>query len=148
MPGAALPWLIGASVGGQVAGAVIGHKAATKAANTQKQAEDRALALQKQMYEQSVARYQPFINTGQSVLPTLRGLASNVQAPMYGTNLRDLSIYGTPPPMPRPVGAGQTPAAAASGGGLVQMQAPDGSTQAVRPELVQHYLQKGAKVVG
>lgn len=146
MPQAAIPWLVGAAVGAQGVGAVVGHRAAGKASKVQKDAEDQALALQRQMYQESTARYQPFIDQGQAVLPTLRSLAGNVQAPRYGQNLAQLSVYGSQSPM-RSVGASQTPAVPAQGG-LVQMESPDGEVQAVRRELVPHYVKLGGKVVG
>jgi hypothetical protein len=96
---------------------------------------------------------------GQQALPTLRSLAGNVQAPLYGTNLKDLSIYGQPPPMPSggpaAPGMGQLGAmpgppsgGVTAGGEMVQLQAPNGAVKAVRRELVPHYLQEGAKVIG
>jgi hypothetical protein len=146
-----------------VAGAAIASKAAGKASKVQKDAEDRALALQQTQYQDAQARYAPYTEMGAQALPTLRSLAGNVQAPLYGTNLKDLSIYGAPPPMPagwpgmafgRPVGGGQTSAAAAqgtpmtTGGEMVQLRAPNGAVKAVRRELVPHYVQKGAQVIG
>lgn len=148
MPAALLPILIGTGIaaGGQVAGAVISSKAAGKAAMVQKTAEERSLALQRQMYQDAQARYQPYQDYGTAALPTLRALAGNVQAPRYGTNLADLSIYGSS----RPIAPQSQSGAGMAGpeiGGMVQMRAPNGSMKAVRRELVQHYLQRGAEVV-
>jgi hypothetical protein len=146
-----MPALIAAAIimgATSVAGATIASKAAKKASGVQKEAEDRALALQKTQYDDAQARYAPYTQMGQDALPTLRGLAGNVQAPRYGTNLADLSVYGAPPPQ-RPSGPG-APAMAQMGGGgdLVQLRAPNGAVKAVRRELVPHYVQKGAQVIG
>jgi hypothetical protein len=163
MPAVIIPALIMA--GASVAGAKIASNAAGKASGVQKDAEDKSLVLQKQQYDDAQARYAPYTQMGQQALPTLRSLAGNVQAPLYGTNLKDLSIYGQPPPMPSggPAGPGMPqmgpgPMKGGSlmpaGGNLVQLQAPNnpdgtpGPVQAVKRELVQHYVQLGAKVVG
>lgn len=159
MPAAiAIPLIIGAaSTGAQVAGTVVAHKAASKAAKVQKAAEDQALALQKQQYQDAQQRYVPYQQVGQSALPTLQSLAQNHPALPYGTNLAGLSVYGSQPPMSQPggnggpssmlQGSGSMGGGQAQGGGMVTLQAPDGSTQSVRPELVSHYVQKGAKVL-
>jgi hypothetical protein len=149
-----MPPLIAAAIimgATSTAGAVIASKAAGKASKVQKEAEDQALALQQTQYQDAQARYAPYTQMGEQALPTLRSLAGNVQAPLYGTNLKDLSIYGAPPPMasggPRmpPAGPGGP---MPTGGGMVQLKAPNGTVKAVAADLVPHYLQLGATVVG
>lgn len=145
-----------------IIGAISAKKSATaakKAAKVQAEGEDQALALQKQMYDDAQARYAPYQEVARNALPTLASLAGNVQAPRYGQNLRDLSIYGQPPNMPpSPVSApamslpGRSPMQADSSGqpnanARVIMRAPNGQTQAVPREQVAHYQQKGAQVM-
>lgn len=146
MPAAAIPFLIGSAVaaGGQVAGAVIGSKAAKSAAKTQSAAEERVLGLQQQQYQDAQQRYAPYQQMGQNALPTLQALAGNVQSPHYGQNIKDLSIYGSKPPMaPQGQPAGPMPMSA---GAMVKMRAPNGMMQDVPQALVSHYQEKGATV--
>lgn len=147
MPLAAVPFLVGSSIaaGGSIAGAAIGAHASGKAADLQKAAEDKSLALQQQQYQDAQTRYAPYQQVGQSVLPTLRNLAANVQAPRYGQSLSGLSIYGSPQ-QNAPSGSGQ-PQMGTPGGGSVMMRAPNGQTKAVPREQVAHYQQQGAQVV-
>lgn len=146
-----------AAAGSSVASSVIGSKAANKAGKTQAAAEEKALALQRQMYQEAQPRYAPYQQMGQNALPTLAALAGNVQAPRYGQNLADLSLYGAPPQnmAPRPAAgpgmglpggpAPQPPQP--QPGGTVMMRAPNGAQQAVPREQVAHFQQKGATVV-
>lgn len=148
--------IAGAMIIGQIVAAKKSSTAAHKAADVQKAAEDQSLALQKQQYQDAQQRYAPYQQVGQSALPTLQSLAQNHPALPYGTNLAGLSVYGSQPPMSQPGGNGGPSSmlqgngsmgGQAQGGGMVTLQAPDGSTQSVRPELVSHYVQKGAKVL-
>lgn len=153
-----------ASVGGTLVGAKMGSNAANNAARTQTDAANRAAQLQydlgnrsldfqRQMWETGRNDMMPWMNMGRSALGTLgsrMGLGSGGGPPMGGGE-------------PRSVGYGQTPNAAANGGGstlgslgqggyagpqMVQMKAPNGEVRPVPRTMVEHYKARGAQVVG
>jgi len=64
----------GLMAGASLVGGMMGADAAKSAANTQAGAADRATALQKQMYDEGVARMQPFYQTSVDANNKLRSL--------------------------------------------------------------------------
>ena len=64
----------GLGVAGNVASSLISSNAAQNASSQQVAQQQQALAQQKQMFGIAQGALQPFINSGQSVLPTLQGL--------------------------------------------------------------------------
>src|SRR5881394_3295492 len=138
------------SAGANLAGAAIQSSANTKAAEIAAQTAREALAYEKQRdtyaqqleasrYGDLTSRLTPYISSGQN--------ANARMAQILGLPAPDTAPMGTPPtPM------GQTPAAGTAGprpgGSLVTMKAPDGSIKQIALEAVNHYLSKGAQVVG
>src|SRR5436190_21823041 len=138
------------SAGANLAGAAIQSHANTKAAEIAAQTAREALAYEKQRdtyaqqleasrYGDLTSRLTPYISSGQN--------ANARMAQILGLPTPDTAPMGTPPtPM------GQTPAAGTAGprpgGSLVTMKAPDGSIKQIALEAVNHYLSKGAQVVG
>lgn len=160
--GAAL--LIGSAVAGgtAVAGAKIQSNAAKNAAKAQQAGTDRALAVQQQQNA-------PYLQVGQQAAARLAsgqamgkpytqqfggpGGSNGVQAfqpqgpPQQGT-LGGLGQQGQAPQMPQ---QGQMPPQAPQqqqGGGMVKLQAPDGSVSQVPEAMAQQFLQRGAKRIG
>jgi hypothetical protein len=148
-------------------GAKMQSNAAKKAAAVQTDYGNRALDLQKQMYEQDRADQQPYRNIGYGALNTLGSMmgpkfnqGGGGFQPSMGGGGGGFSFNGPPSPSspmgggggfmggPRPGGSGQTPMASGSGGGMVLMQAPNGQTKQIPREQVAHYQQMGARVVG
>lgn len=77
-----------AGLAGTVGGAYLQSNAADKAADAQAQASQQALALQKQMYDETVARNAPFVSGGTTAFNTLLdrlGLSGNTQAEGYNS---------------------------------------------------------------
>lgn len=68
--------LIASGIGaaGSIGSALIGSNASQNASNQQVAMQQQALAQQKQMFGTAQNALQPFVNAGQSVLPTLQGL--------------------------------------------------------------------------
>ncbi len=124
-----------ASIAGPVIAGAIGSHASHEAANQQIAAQDRALALQKQQFDASQARTQPYVNVGTQALNTLNGQIGN--SPRLPQN-------GPAPsgPMMNPY-AGMSPAMA-SGGQMVTLRAPDGTTKAVPANQADAWMRKGA----
>jgi hypothetical protein len=108
MPAAiAIPALIGA--GTQVAGAVMGSKAAKGAAKTQVQAAERAAGVQQQVYNDQRSLMQPYVQAGQSAVTSLGRLMQPGQPytpQMQASDAR--SMPGAPSfdrPIPQSLGA-------------------------------------------
>src|SRR6056297_2744085 len=75
---------IGAAIGG-IAGGLLSSKAAGDAADAQQQSAQNQLALEQRIYNETVERFQPFLNTGygaQNVLAYELGLTN--QRPTFG----------------------------------------------------------------
>lgn len=93
-----MTFLIAAGVGaaGAIAGGLISSRGASKAAATQAAAADAATALQGRMYDETVARNQPYIQAGtlaQNRLLSLLGLQAD---PAYGGTAPGASSYSGP----------------------------------------------------
>ena len=67
-----MPWMIPAAIFGS---SLLGASAASKAADTQAGAADRAAELQYKMYQENVARQQPFLEAGVGALNKLTAAA-------------------------------------------------------------------------
>ena len=91
-----MSWMLPAAVAGSsLIGGIMGSKSASKAAEAQAQSAREALALQKQMYDQTVTRNQPFYNTGVGAnnrLATLLGTGGNAGDADYGSLTRNFSM--------------------------------------------------------
>jgi len=72
---------LGGAIGGALGGAIDGNEAgdaASAAANSANAASERSIALQRQMYEEGVARQKPFYEAGVNALPGyLQGIGQN-----------------------------------------------------------------------
>lgn len=81
----ALPTAINA--GANIAGSVMGSRAANNAARTQTEAGDRALAFLRQQYEDQQRNLQPYMAAGQGALTTLQNALPTRGVPMaaYGS---------------------------------------------------------------
>ena len=176
--------LFGGKTIGDLYGAKKTAEASDRAADAQLTASREALAFLKEQWNKDEANFAPFlqvghtaanrINTdlGASVAPTRPASVSRVIGPgapstMASFGRRDVALPGTPAAQQgyggmadfatagaRPVGSGQTPAAATASPVIgqpmqfVKMQSPDGEVAAVRAESVDKYLARGARVIG
>jgi hypothetical protein len=160
---------LAASAGASLASAKIQSNAAKNAAKTQQQGTDRALAVQQQanqpymdLGKQAAAR----LASGQAMGQPYRqqfggpGGSNGFQAfdqgrPMQGPpgTLAGLGQppgpQGPPPQMGPPQGQpGPQMAMQGGGGGMVRLQAPDGSVSMVPEAMAQQFIAKGARRVG
>jgi hypothetical protein len=141
MPAAiSIPMLIGltgASAGAQVAGAVIGSKAAKSAAKTQAAAADQSLAFQKQQYQQSRQDFAPYQQQGAQAVGQLGAM----------TQARPMTFDPAQPQgLPRSTAqTGQLGMAAP--GGTVRVQAPTGEIAMLTAQQAQAAVAKGARVM-
>lgn len=146
MPAAVLvPSLI--SAGTSIVGGIMGSKASKNAAKTQVESGERALGTLGSLYQQQQAAHQPYMQLGQSALGNLGALVGRPQA-MPTANP---ATMGPGPSGQRGTPFGQTVGQSmlrpGGGGGPVRMRAPDGSENAVPPDQVQFFLQRGAQVI-
>lgn len=152
MPAAvAIPLIVGA--GSSVAGAAISAHAAGSAAKKQQDSANQALALNRDIYNQQVARTQPYVNAGYQSLNNLMqqfGSGQNFSqqvaaqlAPFQGAIGMHAQIPqgGYVPPQFQVPQYGPPSQANA---GMVMMRAPNGEVAAVPPERVQDAIAKGA----
>lgn len=164
MPAAlAIPLITAGVTGGTaLAGAAINASGQKTAANDQAAGAQAALDFTKgQKAKQEVAAA-PYLAVGQQAVANLPGAVrpgpSGPPPTPYSTApggmpqgqqtgystlsmAQSPSAYGFAPKAP-------APAAGPAGGGMVTLQAPDGTTRAVPSNLVQSYISRGAKVVG
>jgi hypothetical protein len=91
-----MPWMLPAAVAGSsLIGGIMGSKSASKAAEAQAASAREALALQRQMYDQTVTRNQPFYQSGVGAnnrLATLLGTGGNAGDADYGSLTRNFSM--------------------------------------------------------
>ena len=91
-----MPWMLPAAVAGSsLIGGIMGSKSASKAAEAQAASAREALALQKQMYDQTVTRNQPFYASGVGAnnrLATILGTGGNAGDADYGSLTRNFSM--------------------------------------------------------
>jgi hypothetical protein len=160
------PWWLPEAIkgAGVLAGTMIQARGASKAAELQNAAADKALALQRQQYEETKANYAPFLSGGTGAFNTmlnLSGIAGAGPASMTPSATGGGIPTGgaTPPPPPEPstppiqtaepqtLAAIQNVIRPQNTSSYTTMQAPDGSTQAVPAQFVDYYRQKGARVL-
>ena len=104
-----MTFMVAAAIGGgaSILGGLLGSKGASSAANTQAQAAteaariqaesaDKALALQKQMYEQQVARNQPYVGAGLSAQNRLMSMLGLQADPRYAGSASTNALYQQP----------------------------------------------------
>lgn len=164
-----LPYVIGA--GTSIAGNVIASRGNTEAARIQAESADKALALQKELYDTQRADLAPYRELGLGAIGQLRhGMGYGVnpasqgeqpegwEAPVgIGNPINRGTTASTDPgvgnlsrgqemPMSGPTqglaGLGSTPTAP---GGLVTVMAPDGETRALEPEMAERAIQAGGR---
>lgn len=84
-----------ASMATSLIGGAMGADASKNAANAQSEAAARQLALQKQMYEETVARNAPWLKSGMGAntkLSNMLGTGDNINAPGYGSMTNQFSM--------------------------------------------------------
>lgn len=104
-----MTFMVAAAIGGgaSILGGLIGSKgassaaktqanAATEAARIQAESADKALALQKQMYEQQVARNQPYVGAGLSAQNRLMSMLGLHADPRYAGSAPTNALYQQP----------------------------------------------------
>jgi len=104
-----MTFMVAAAIGGgaSILGGLIGSKgassaaktqanAATEAARIQAESADKALALQKQMYEQQVARNQPYVGAGLSAQNRLMSMLGLQADPRYAGSASTNALYQQP----------------------------------------------------
>lgn len=121
----ALPYLI--DVGGNVVGSVLNQRAASKAADQQKDAAQQGIDLQKQVWSDIQRNQAPFIQTGQGAITRLNGL-------MGGSPL-NLGQPSAPAPSNAAPLSLQAP--------MVNVRAPDGEVRALPQNVAEIAIQKG-----
>lgn len=114
------------NIGANAVGGYFQSRAAGKAADQQAAAADKALALQRDIWNQSQANQAPYMQTGSQAITRLNGLMGGtpIQQPQSLANLQPQA-----PQQPQ----------------MVNMKAPDGSVKAVPYTDVAHYTQLGAQ---
>src|SRR6056297_1850368 len=115
---------IGAAIGG-IAGGLLSSNAAGDAADAQQQSAQNQLALEQRIYDETVDRFQPFLNTGydaQNVLAYELGLTN--QRPTFGGEAPEIVEF-----QDNPANFNETPWRTAPGseGGVFTRTNPDGS---------------------
>jgi hypothetical protein len=151
------------SAGSQIAAAKMQSNAAKNAAKTQSASADRAMAFQKQQYEQARQDFSPYQQTGATSLGRLGAMAGQ-QAPTFQPGQpASFASLGNPlgggpqavPPGPLP---GQTTPPGAppmppqgppqAQGQLVRVLAPTGEEAMLSPMAAQAAVAKGARILG
>lgn len=147
--------------GSSIAGAAIASHSAKNAAKTQAASADKALALEREQYQQQQQNLAPYRGLS-AVLPQLMGRAGQgvtstgwgqYQAPTStGNPFASLYQGGQSQPPSPPMGHAFTPTpdggqVGGQPGGLVTLRAPDGTTQQVPQAQVPHFLSRGATMV-
>ncbi len=138
-------WLAPAiGVAGNLAGTAIAANTSSSAADKQAAGVQAALDFEKQQYADLTGRLAPYVAAGTSStdrMAQLLGLPARAATTATAPPTRGPALGNAPPPAPA------QPAAPASGG-MVTLQAPDGSTKSVPADQVLHYQALGAKVLG
>ena len=140
--GVLIPALIGA--GGTVAQAAIGAHSAGKAADTQSAAADKALALEKSIYDTTQGQISPYQQLGTSSLANLAGYANGGGPQM---NANGVGYHPGFTPQPMTLSGMQPTAPQAPTGPLVTVQAPTGETRQMTRAQAEPFLARGAKLV-
>ncbi len=138
-------WLAPAiGIGGQLAGTAIAANASSSAADKQAAGVQAALDFEKQQYADITGRLAPYVAAGTSStdrMAQLLGLPARSATTATAPPTRGPAVGNAPPPAPAQPTAAPT-------GGMVTLQAPDGTTKSVPSEQVPHYQALGAKVLG
>lgn len=151
---------VGAAItaGAGVTQAVIGSKASHDAAATQAASGQKALDLQKSIYDLQQQNLAPYRQAGNVGLASLTGRVQNPGTLSGGGNgwvssagQPSLASIGAPPAAGAPMASspqGSMGLGSMTSGQTVLMRSPDGlTTKPVPAELVDHYRQQGAQVV-
>lgn len=125
-------------IGGKIGGDLLNYRAASNATKAQKDATEKALAVQQQMYGDFRTANRPYEESGYSALSELMG--KPIQAPPAYAGPTSNNPTGTLASLAAPAQTRQ-PAA------TVQLRAPNGQVQAVPADQADHYLQRGAQRV-
>lgn len=134
-----------------------------------KDAQKKIVQQQQQGTNQALAAYQPYIQTGAAAQNTLAGLmglpttpTANGQGGVFNYPIatgpasdipRGLPTSGTlMPAMPTPsqaseAGQASAQARSSSYGGMVRLQAPDGTVELVPADQAEHFMSRGARRV-
>jgi hypothetical protein len=116
------------NAGANAVSGVMGARASGKASEQQIAAGDRALAFEREQYEDTRANLTPWMTAGRRSLDTL------------SSALTPVSSFGQAPTAAAPRGGGN---------GLVTVRAPNGQTKQVSQRLAQHYASMpGVQVMG
>lgn len=156
------------SAGADITGAIIGSKAASKAAEQQQQAAQRAMELQQPLFQQAAGLYAPYAQQGSqglSALTSLLGVGGGGVGTAIGSapNAQGLSnlamgagqaglgmarTMGVPMDKSAAMGGGGPSMLGGGGGGgqtvMLRAPGPNGQTQAVPAHLAQFYMARGA----
>ena len=161
MPLALIPVGIAAAAGSAAAGlggALISSSAAKSAAETQAASGDKALALQKQMYDQTRADLQPWVTQGSSAVGTL-GALMGLGGKVNGQTVAGTSASPSTASQGATLGSLATPQntqdmglvhPAQQNGGedrMVTIQAPTGETKQMPLSQAGQYLSRGARLM-
>jgi hypothetical protein len=142
-----LPALGTAQVGAQLVGGYFQSKAAKTAAEQQAQAADKALALQREMYQTTREDLAPYRAAGPVGMTALSALLGLPYAPPPATAPAPSAAAPLAPLPGRAPGPGSTPVPghAVPRVATVQMRAPTGQVQAVPADQVSFYEARGAQ---
>lgn len=88
---------IGAAIGG-IAGGLLSSRAAGKAADAQERAAGNQLALESRIYDETVGRFQPFLDTGRDALNVLAFELGIGDRPTFGGQTQRVSEFQTDGP--------------------------------------------------
>jgi hypothetical protein len=136
--------LVGA--GGDITGSLINARAAEKASKQQQEAINRALAMQGPLYDRALAIAEQQHTQGRADLQPYA--TAGTQGVTALTALLGLPAAAAPaaPRMTSPGGPALQPlsSVAGSGGGMVQLRAPNGQTKQVPADQAQYFVARGA----
>ena len=148
---AALPIAIGGAGALSFLGARSQAGAAKDAAKIQAESAEKALALQREMWQQQQANQAPWVSAGQGAVSTLARLMGT---PTPAVNVPRATPTAAPDQtrnnvLARLAGADRAfvsrlANSALTKGGLVALRAPDGTVQAVPQAQADHYMRLGA----
>lgn len=147
------------STGGQVASNLIAANAAGKASAAQLQATREALAYEKEQKAKYDEQMVPYLQQGRDALIVNNSFPSTPQTVtadmvrQWGGGPSAGPVRAAAPPQqssapPSPAPPSLASMASQSGGAMVTMQAPNGSTRQIPQSDVQHWLAQGARLVG
>lgn len=143
--------MLAASAGSQLIGAKMASNASKDAAKIQTQAADQAQKRYDASMKTTTDLYQPYLTAGRTAASTLGRLVTPGAGARYAaadpTQPKPQAPAGPPRAVPRTLG-GMAPRAGGGGGGMVMVEAPDGS--GVRPvpaDQVDRFVSAGGRVV-